>query len=100
MPLLPRHPSPADGLLPLQRFLDRPDLLAVLLAAGMDPRAVPQPPQGAGGAGAGQGGPLGLGLGPGLGLSAVHSYALLGRYQQAAEVPVAGEQGGGGRWGG
>ncbi|KAG2494293.1 hypothetical protein HYH03_007646 [Edaphochlamys debaryana] len=65
----PNAPMCPDGLLPIQRFLERPPLLAALLRAGMDPRVATGGP-----------GPLALGL--------MHSYALLGRFQSSCEVAV------------
>ncbi|GIM14224.1 hypothetical protein Vretimale_17252 [Volvox reticuliferus] len=66
--LNPNMPMCADGLLPMQRFLEKPELLGVLLEGGMDPR-------------------VRAGVPP-LDLTFLHSYALIGRFQSSSEVAV------------
>ncbi|GFR50308.1 hypothetical protein Agub_g12500 [Astrephomene gubernaculifera] len=66
--LNPNEPMCADGLLPMQRFLEKPELLGVLLEGGMDPR-------------------VRAGVAP-LDLTFLHSYALIGRFQSASEASV------------
>ncbi|GIL60823.1 hypothetical protein Vafri_15342, partial [Volvox africanus] len=66
--LNPNVPMCADGLLPMQRFLEKPELLGVLLEGGMDPR-------------------VRAGVSP-LDLTFLHSYALIGRFQSSSEVAL------------
>ncbi|GLI66611.1 hypothetical protein VaNZ11_010532 [Volvox africanus] len=66
--LNPNVPMCADGLLPMQRFLEKPELLGVLLEGGMDPR-------------------VRAGVSP-LDLTFLHSYALIGRFQSGSEVAL------------
>ncbi|EFJ49219.1 hypothetical protein VOLCADRAFT_104435 [Volvox carteri f. nagariensis] len=66
--LNPNVPMCTDGLLPMQRFLEKPELLSVLLEGGMDPR-------------------IRAGVAP-LDLTFLHSYALIGRFQSSSEASV------------